>query len=174
MKLSTRGRYGLRAMFRLALCDGGEPVPLNAVAQAENIPEAYLEQLMPTLKKAGLVRSVRGAQGGYVLARSPNEISVGDILRPLEGDFAPSACMSGDGQDVCAMQGVCTSRIVWERLKDGINEVMDGITLSDMLSDYDRLKGRIDGDDIEHIEDIQKNDTNGNERKNKVGEQQNG
>ena len=72
------------------------------------------------------------------------------------------------------MQGVCTSRIVWERLKDGINEVMDGITLSDMLSDYDRLKGRTDGDDIEHIEDIQKNDTNGNERKNKVGEQQNG
>ena len=138
MKLSTRGRYGLRAMFRLALRYGEGPVPLNAIAEAENIPEAYLEQLMPPLKKAALVTGVRGAQGGYMLARSPNEISVGDILRPLEGDFAPTACMS-DTDSECAMRGICTTRIVWERMRDGIDKVMDSISLRDMLDDYDRL-----------------------------------
>ena len=138
MRLSTRGRYGLRAMFHLALRYGEGPISLKVIADAENIPEAYLEQLMPSLKKASLVNVVRGAQGGYMLASAPAEISVGDILRPLEGDFAPTACMSGDDVS-CEKQGVCTSRIVWERLKNGINEVMDGISLGDMLNDYDRL-----------------------------------
>ena len=162
MKLSTRGKYGVYAMIYLTQHAGEGPKTLQKIAEL-GLPEQYLEQLLGSLRRAGLVKTVRGAQGGYVLAHSPKEISVGDILRPLEGDFAPSACMSGDGQDVCAMQGVCTSRIVWERLKDGINEVMDGITLSDMLSDYGRLNGRTDGNNI-----------NGNERENKVGEQQNG
>ena len=138
MRLSTRGRYGLRAMFHLAQRYGEGPIALKTLADAEDIPEAYLEQLMPKLKKAELVHVVRGAQGGYMLASEPQNISVGDILRPLEGDFAPTACMAGD-DNTCEKQGVCTSRIVWERLKNGINEVMNGISLGDMLDDYDRL-----------------------------------
>ncbi len=138
MRLSTRGRYGLRAMFHLAQHYGEGPIALKTIADAENIPEAYLEQLMPKLKKAELVNVMRGAQGGYMLSTEPKNISVGDILRPLEGDFAPTACMTGEDNS-CEKQGVCTSRIVWERLKNGINEVMNGISLGDMLDDYDRL-----------------------------------
>lgn len=138
MRLSTRGRYGLRAMFHLAQRYGEGPIALKTIADAEDIPEAYLEQLMPKLKKASLVNVVRGAQGGYMLADEPKNISVGDILRSLEGDFAPTACMTGEDVS-CKKQGVCTSRIVWERLKKGINDVMNGISLGDMLEDYDRL-----------------------------------
>ena len=83
MKLSTKGRYGLKAMFQLALQYGEGPTPLNNVAQEQNISENYLEQLVATLKKNGFLESVRGAQGGYYLSKAPNEITVGNILRAL-------------------------------------------------------------------------------------------
>ena len=92
MKLSTKGRYGLRAMIDLARYSEEEPVSISSIAARQDISERYLEQLVGLLKKAGLVRSIRGATGGYILARSAADISVGDILRALEGSLEPVKC----------------------------------------------------------------------------------
>ena len=89
MKLSTKGRYGLRALIDLARYSEVEPVSINSIAERQGISERYLEQLMAMLKKAGLVKSIRGAGGGYVLAKEQKDISVGDVLRPLEGNLNP-------------------------------------------------------------------------------------
>ena len=96
MKLSTKGRYGLRAMIDLARYSEKEPVSIGSVAARQEISERYLEQLVALLKKAGLVKSIRGASGGYVLAKKPSEISVGDILRALEGSLEPVKCAAFD------------------------------------------------------------------------------
>jgi len=93
MKLSTKGRYGLKAMFELALHFGEGPIPLKDIAEKQNISEHYLEQLIATLRKDGLVNSVRGAQGGYLLSSEPKKITVGDVIRSLEGNIAPSDCV---------------------------------------------------------------------------------
>lgn len=141
MKLSTKGRYGLRAMFALAKSYGEGPLPLGEVAMQEAISEAYLEQLVLTLRRTGLVRSVRGAQGGYELAKAPEEITVGDIIRALDGPMAPSICVMNEeeGGAKCARSGGCVTQIVWEKIRDGLNEVLDGITLQSMLDDEKRL-----------------------------------
>ena len=95
MKISTKGRYALRLMLDLALSDPGVPVPLRDVAQRQDISDKYLEQIVTPLSRAGLVRSVRGAGGGYLLTRDPAEYTVGEILRPLEGSLAPVCCVDG-------------------------------------------------------------------------------
>ena len=92
MKLSTKGRYGLRAMIDLARYSEEEPVSIGSIAMRQGISERYLEQLVAKMKKAGLVKSIRGASGGYVLAKDSSEISVGDILRALEGSLEPVKC----------------------------------------------------------------------------------
>ena len=126
MKLSTRARYGIHAMYDLAQNYGAQPRPIKAVAEAQAIPEAYLEQLLCTLRRAGLVVSARGAQGGYMLSRPP-----GEILRALEGGLTLLDCL--DEEDACGKSCDCPSRKIWQRLRDGINEIVDGITLDDML-----------------------------------------
>ena len=131
MKLSTRARYGIHAMYDLAQNYGAQPRPLKAVAEAQAIPEAYLEQLLCTLLRAGLVSSARGAQGGYMLSRPPGEITVGQVLRALEGGLNLLECLSEE--DACGKSCDCPSRKVWKRLRDGLNEIVDGITLEDML-----------------------------------------
>lgn len=140
MKLSTRGRYGIHAMFDLALHAQKTPQPIKAIAERENVPEAYLEQLIGVLRKEGLVKSVRGAQGGYMLNRPAGEITVGNVLRALEGDLSLVSCLGDD--DVCAKSGGCPTRAVWQKLRDGINQVVDGITLQDMLDDYERMNAQ--------------------------------
>ena len=127
MKLSTRARYGIHAMYDLAQNYGAQPRPLKAVAEAQAIPEAYL----CTLRRAGLVSSARGAQGGYMLSRPPGEITVGQVLRALEGGLNLLECLSEE--DACGKSCDCPSRKVWKRLRDGLNEIVDGITLEDML-----------------------------------------
>ena len=102
MKLSTRGRYGIHAMYDLARYHQSEPQSIKAIAERQNIPEAYLEQLIAVLRRSGLVTSVRGAQGGYLLARPPGEITVGQVLRALEGDLALVDCLVEE--DACAFQ----------------------------------------------------------------------
>lgn len=134
MKLSTRGRYGIQAMYDLALHADGGPQPIKAVAEREGIPEAYLEQLIAGLKRAGLVESTRGAQGGYALSRPPQAITVGDVLRALEGGLNLVDCL--EEESVCGKSCECASRIVWVRLRDGLNRIVDGITLRDMIEDY--------------------------------------
>jgi len=139
MKLSTRGRYGVKAMFDLALNFSDEPVPIKSIAERQGLSEAYLEQLMAALRKAGLVKSIRGAQGGYVLSDSPDKITVGDIIRSLEGSMAPVDCVIEDEETDCEKAEYCVTRLVWERIRDSINRVIDSITLQDMIDDYRRL-----------------------------------
>ena len=141
MKLSTRGRYGIHAMFDLAVhYEENEPQSIKQIAERQSIPEAYLEQLIASLRKEGLVNSLRGAQGGYTLSRAPEEITVGQVLRCLEGEFTPADCFLEE--DTCGKSCMCPTRIVWQKLRDGINEIVDGITLKDMVMDDERLKAK--------------------------------
>ena len=129
MKLSTKGRYGLRAIIDLAMNGQDGPVPISSIASRQSLSESYLEQLMAKLKKAGLVTSIRGAQGGYFLAKSSDEISVGDILRALEGDINPVDCvaLTQDGKLKCKNSSLCVSKYVWKRINDSITETVDAI-----------------------------------------------
>ncbi|MBQ8088057.1 MAG: Rrf2 family transcriptional regulator [Clostridia bacterium] len=133
MKLSTRGRYGIHAMYDLACRLNDGPQPIKAIAERQGIPEAYLEQLFCALKRDGLVISARGAQGGYTLSRVPAEITVGDVLRTLEGGLNLVNCLEED--DICGKTCVCPSRVVWQKMRDGLNAVVDGITLQDMIDE---------------------------------------
>jgi len=137
MKLSTKGRYGIHAMYDLAQFGSETPQPIKSIAERQNIPEAYLEQLIGQLRRSGLVKSVRGAQGGYLLSRSPAEITVGEVLRTLEGELAVVDCLMEE--DVCHKACSCPTRVVWKKLRDGLNQIVDGITLQDMLDDYERM-----------------------------------
>lgn len=137
MKLSTRGRYGIHAMYDLARFGCESPQPLKAIAERQRVPEAYLEQLIAVLRREGLVKSVRGAQGGYLLARPPGEITVGQVLRSLEGELALVDCLLEE--DACDKACSCPTRIVWQKVRDGLNEIVDGITLQDMLNDQARM-----------------------------------
>ncbi len=133
MKLSTKGHYGLKAIFDLALhSESKEPIPLKIIAQRQNLSEYYLEQLFATLRKAGLVKSVRGASGGYFLAREPAEIRVGDVIRALEGPIDLVECVSESGEPDCGNAGNCITRNVLARIRDSITEVLDSTTLEDM------------------------------------------
>ncbi|CAA7601543.1 Transcription regulator Rrf2-type [Acididesulfobacillus acetoxydans] len=139
MKLSTRGRYGLKAMFDLAVHMGEGPVSLKSIAERQDISEHYLEQLIAGLRKAGLVKSVRGAQGGYVLGREPAKIRVGDVIRVLEGPIAPVDCVSEEDPECCAKAEHCVTRTIWEKVRDSISEVLDSITLEDMVKDAEKM-----------------------------------
>lgn len=140
MKLSTRGRYGIHAMYELAANYGGSPVSIKSVAEKQNIPEAYLEQLIAVLRKDELVVSIRGAQGGYRLSRPPEEITVGDVLRSLEGGLKLIDCL--EEEESCGKSCACPSRIVWKKLSDGLNAIVDSITLRDMIDEYKRTQAQ--------------------------------
>ena len=133
MKLSTRGRYGIHAMYDLAVNYGDGPQSIKCIAERQGVPEAYLEQLIAMLRREKLVISNRGAQGGYRLAREPREITVGDVLRALEGGLNLVDCL--DEEDTCGKSCACPSRIVWMKIRDGLNQVVDGITLQDMIDE---------------------------------------
>ena len=139
MKLSTRGKYGLYAMVFLAQKDGNGPQPLKEIAQL-GLPENYLEQLLGALRRAGLVKTVRGAQGGYALAKDPKSITVGNIIDAMEGPLALSECLEPGHEAACPRCEGCRTRTVWEYLTQQINNLLDSITLEDMLS------GNIKGD----------------------------
>lgn len=131
MKISTKGRYALRLMLDLALADPNEPVPLRDVAQRQDISDKYLEQIVTPLSRAGLVRSVRGAGGGYLLTREPKDYTVGEILRPLEGSLAPVSCV--DGSDCCGRAEQCVTLDVWREIQQAVSGVVDHITLADLV-----------------------------------------
>lgn len=132
MKISTRGRYALRLMLDLAVYNTGEPISLKDVARRQQISEKYLEQIISLLNKAGFVRSVRGAQGGYMLRKDPAEYTVGMILRLTEGDLAPVSCVGSDSV-ACERRQECVTVRIWEQMNDAVNQVVDGITLADMV-----------------------------------------
>ena len=132
MKISTKGRYALRLLLDLAVYNTGEPISLKDVAKRQEISEKYLEQIISLLNKAGFVRSIRGAQGGYMLAKAPSEYTVGMILRLTEGSLAPVSCVGEDSIECERRQGCVTVR-VWEKLNDAVNQVVDNITLADLV-----------------------------------------
>lgn len=132
MRLSTRGHYGLKAMFDLAQNYGSGPISLRTVAERQNLSDHYLEQLIAMLRKAGLVKSMRGAKGGYFLAREPSKIKVGDVIRALEGPIAPVHCVSEKDPGSCNEADYCITRTVWVRVRDGLAELLDSITLADL------------------------------------------
>ena len=140
MKLSTRAEYGLRAMFDLALHNGEGPISLKSIAERQGISEHYLEQLIAPLRKAGLVKSIRGAQGGYILSREPLEIRVGDIVRVLEGPLAPMDCVNEEEEGNCHRAETCVTRGIWAKVRDSVNEVLDSYTLEDMCLEAEKVR----------------------------------
>lgn len=132
MKISTKGRYALRLMIDLAENNTGNPISLKDVAARQGISDKYLEQIIAVLNKAGYVRSIRGAQGGYLLRREPQEYTVGMILRLTEGSLAPVACVEDDAQ-TCDRANSCVTAMVWRKINDAVNDVVDHITLQDLV-----------------------------------------
>jgi len=139
MKVSKRTEYGLRALVSLAEHGGADvPVSLREIATMEEIPEAFLDQIFGSLRREGLVNSVRGASGGFQLAHAPADIRMGQIVRVLEGDLAPIGCVSGefaDPEDFCARASHCHTRSVWVKLNASIERALDGITLADVMAE---------------------------------------
>lgn len=133
MKLSTKGRYGLRAMIDLARYSEKEPVSLSSIAERQYLSEGYLEQLVAMLKKARLVAGIRGAQGGYVLAKDPSDISVGDILRALEGNLEPVRCAAFYSEEGCQAADGCVTKYVWQKINDSINDTVNHIMLDELV-----------------------------------------
>ena len=140
MKLSTRAIYGLRALIDLGVYSEEEAVSLQSIASRQNLSVGYLEQLMAMLKKAGLVSSVRGASGGYRLAKAADQISVGDILRVLEGGLEAVRCPGNTGEsctsspeDACHGADVCVAKLVWQRINNSITDAVDSMMLSELI-----------------------------------------
>ncbi|QSX06430.1 Rrf2 family transcriptional regulator [Sedimentibacter sp. zth1] len=136
MILSTKGRYGLKAVFELSLNYGEGPVTLKKICDKYEISENYLEQLFAKLKKAGYIVSTRGAYGGYSLAKQPQDVTVGMILRTLEGEITTSECLN---KDVCRRESVCATRTIWSKIEKSINDVIDNITLLDMIDEHHKI-----------------------------------
>ena len=135
MKLSTKGRYGLRALIDLAQYSKDAPVSIMSISSRQELSERYLEQLMSMLKKAGLVKSIRGAAGGYILAKQADEISVGDVLRALEGSLEPVDCAGLDPEGSCKAADSCVTKYVWQRINESINRTVDEIMLSQLVEE---------------------------------------
>jgi Rrf2 family transcriptional regulator, cysteine metabolism repressor len=146
MKLSTKGRYGVKAMLDLALHNSEGQIALKSIAERQELSENYLEQLFATLRKAGLVNSMRGSQGGYNLADSPENISVGSILRALEGSLAPVECVLESDPTSCNRSDRCVTRLLWTKIRDSVNQVVDSISLQDLVEDYKKTNIREDID----------------------------
>ena len=132
MKISTKGRYALRLMLDLAMQPPEEYITIRSIAARQEISGKYLEQIITVLSRAGYVKSTRGSQGGYRLARPASEYTVGMILRLIEGSLVPVACMEDDPNQ-CARCGQCATLDVWRQLGDAINKVVDNITLQDLV-----------------------------------------
>lgn len=133
MKLSTKGRYGLRAMIDLARYSEEEPVSIASIASRQGISERYLEQLVGLLKKDGLVASVRGAGGGYVLAKPVETISVGDVLRALEGSLEPVKCAAYYSKEGCTAAEKCVTKYVWQKINESIHDAVDHMMLDELV-----------------------------------------
>lgn len=142
MKLSTRARYGLRALIDLGLYSEEEAVSIQSIATRQNISVSYLEQLMALLKKAGLVKSSRGASGGYRLGRPAKEISVGDVLRVLEGGLEAVHCPGNEEDGNCQDANLCVAKYVWKRINDSITDAVDNLTLGELVEESYRIHNK--------------------------------
>lgn len=141
MKISTKGRYAVRVMLDLATNNTGEYIKVKEIAARQEISEKYLEQIISVLNKAGYVKSVRGAQGGYKIAKDPSNYTVGMILRLTEGSLNPVACLD-DEINECERCDTCETLEVWKDLAKAINDVVDHVTVADLV---ERQQERIEG-----------------------------
>ncbi len=133
MKITTRGRYAVMAMVALAASSRGNPVPIQAIAKRESIPEPYLQQLFLRLRKRNIVKSVRGPGGGFILSRVPAEITVGEIIRTAEGKPARVGCRQSGR--LCGMIDRCPTQGMWDTLETRIEEFLDSISVQDLFEE---------------------------------------
>ncbi len=138
MIISTKGRYALKAVFEIAISDSTAPLPLSVISERTDLSELYLEQIFSVLKKKGIVKSLRGSQGGYFLTKEPKDISVGEIIKALEGELSPSKCVEDDGY--CNMLDRCPTYMIWDNIKKAIDDVVDNTTVADMIEEYNKKR----------------------------------
>ena len=141
MKISAKSRYALHLMLELAMQEDGENLSVKTVAGSRGISEKYLEQIIPVLVRSGLVRSVRGAKGGYHLVRDPEDVTVGMILRTVEGSISPVSCLD-DEVNQCARCNACVTLDLWAQVDQAISNVVDHVTLADLVDKQRRLDAR--------------------------------
>lgn len=134
MRLSTRGQYGVRAMLELALNYGQGPLPVKAISKRQGVSVAYLEQLLTKLRREGLIESVRGPGGGYILSKAPSETSIGEIIWVLEGPIALADCLLYPSPMECERMDNCLSRLLWKKLQEKIEEVLNETSLQDLCN----------------------------------------
>lgn len=145
MRISTKGRYALRLMLDLAMNGENSVIRIKDIAARQEISDKYLEQIISILNKAGYVRSVRGPQGGYSLKKKPEEYTVGMILRLTEGSLAPVPCVEEDAL-LCEREGECATVEVWKRLNQAVNDVVENMTLADLVGIQKSKQGKGDND----------------------------
>lgn len=136
MKISTKGRYGLEALLDMVIHSDGTHMSIKSIAERQGIPEKYLEQIFGILKRCGIIKSVRGAQGGYLLGDTPNQITVRQVLNALEGPLSPVACVSEGQENICDRYDFCVTRIFWRSMMEELNRVTEAVTLADLVECY--------------------------------------
>jgi Rrf2 family protein len=134
MRLSTKGEYASRAMLELALRYGEAPLHIREISEAQDIPERFLEQILLQLKRTGYLRSRKGPHGGYCLARSPDRISVAEVIRVMDGPLAPIDCVSVTAPEVCARERYCGLKGLWKETRDAIARILENTTFADLAS----------------------------------------
>lgn len=137
MKMSTKGRYGIKAMLELALVYDREMISVRSIAEKQNISELYLEQIFSMLRREELIKSLRGAKGGYSLARSPREITIKNIMDALEGPISISNCIEKDAS--CDNLDRCATRVLWVKIRDAIDNIFSSVTLQDIIDEHNKL-----------------------------------
>ena len=137
MKISTKGRYGLTLMISLAKKEGQGYVSLKSIAEENNLSDLQLEQLVGTLRNAGLIRSVRGAKGGYSLTRNPKNITIKNIIDVVEGPISISDCIEKDAN--CDNLDKCATRVLWVKIRDAIDNIFSSVTLQDIIDEHNKL-----------------------------------
>lgn len=138
MKISTKGRYGLKAMIDLAIYSMGQPLNLKSIAERQNVSEKYLEHIFSTLKKAGLLKSLKGTQGGYMLAHNADHITVGSVIRALEGNLSTVDKSSAEEGEADILEQ-CINQNVWHKIDESVNQLMESITLEDLVTQYKNM-----------------------------------
>ena len=144
MHVSQKSRYALRSLFELARREGDGPTRISDIAEAQGIPPRFLEVILNQLRQAGFVRSIRGAHGGYDLARAPREITVGEMMRLTDGPLTPLDCTGHGAQTDCPLCGDCVFQAMWERAGDALAAVYDSTSLQDLLDEDEKRKLRVD------------------------------
>lgn len=146
MKISTKGKYGVEALVYIAHISHGDAVSLTDICQSTKISSSYLEQILFALRKANILKAVRGIKGGYLFAKPINTITIGEVLRILEGELTYAPCSKNQSNCTCEMQDVCSTNFLWSEMSVAVEEVVDSITLEDLRVHYQSILTQAYGD----------------------------